>query len=204
MAGAAEILSVRHLEDILDVFCDAFAGYPVMQYVLGPGGDEAARLRKLIGYFVLRRVRLGGPLYGVRAPDGTLAGVATVTIPVEPETPPDLISERDRLFSEVGLECGQRHEAYAAAAKFFGSLGPHHHLNMLGVRRSWHGHGLSRPLVDAVCDLSAADSSSSGVSLTTETPANVKLYEHFGFEVVGTSRVSDAFQTWGLFRRAAR
>jgi GNAT superfamily N-acetyltransferase len=196
-----EVLSLRHVEEILDVFCDAFAGYPVMRYVLGADGDEAARLRHLIGYFVLRRVRLGGPMYGVRGADGALAGVATVTIPAEPEMPPDLYTERDRLFAEIGAECGQRHETYAAAAKLFDHVGPHHHLNMLGVRQASHGQGLSRPLIEAVCSLASTHANSGGVSLTTETPANVKLYQHFGFEVVGQARVADTFETFGLFRR---
>ena len=199
-AMPVDVLSVRHFEDILDVFCDAFTGYPVMRYVLGPGGDDNARLRKLIGFFVLRRVRLAGPLYGVRADDGALAGVATVTIPSEPEMPPDLITERDRLFADLGADCGARHEAYAAAAKLFGTVGPHHHLNMLGVRHAFHGHGYARPLLDAVFLLAQAHAQSNGVSLTTETPANVKLYEHFGFEVVGEARLAD-FTTWGLFKR---
>ena len=196
-----EVLSARHFEEILDVFSDAFSGYPVMQYVLGPGGNEAVRLRQLIGYFVLRRVRLGGPMFGVRSGDGTLAGVATVTVPVEPELPPDLFTERDRLFAEIGADCGQRHDAYAAAARVFGSVGPHHHLNMLGVRHAFHKQGYSRPLLEAVFDLANRHVHSTGVSLTTETPANVKMYEHFGFEVIGAARVADAFTTWGLFRR---
>jgi hypothetical protein len=37
------------------------------------------------------------------------------------------------------------------------------------------------------------------VSLTTEVPQNVRLYEHFGYEVVGHARVSPELETWGLF-----
>jgi GNAT superfamily N-acetyltransferase len=56
---------------------------------------------------------------------------------------------------------------------------------MLGVRRAWHGRGVGRLLLNAVSDLASADARSSGVSLTTETPENVKLYEHCGYSVVG-------------------
>jgi GNAT superfamily N-acetyltransferase len=195
-----DVLGPGDTPAILDVFCDAFADYPVMRYVLGPDGNTPSRLRQLIGYFVLRRVRLGGPLFGARMGDGTLAGVATMTVPIESVAPPDLLAARDRVFDALGQECRARHDAYARAATLFGSIGPHHHLNMLGVRHAWHGKGVGRLLLNAVADLATADARSSGVSLTTETSENVKLYEHCGYEVVGEARVADSFQTWGLFR----
>jgi GNAT superfamily N-acetyltransferase len=195
-----EVLGPEDVPAILDVFCDAFAEYPVMRYVLGPGGNSPSRLRQLIGYFVLRRVRLGGALFGARAADGTLAGVATMTAPVESVAPPDLLAARDRVFDALGHDARLRYEAYAKAATLFGSIGPHHHLNMLGVRRAWHGQGLGRQLLSAVSDLANADSQSSGVSLTTETSENVELYEHCGYTVIGEARVAEAFDTWGLFR----
>ena len=195
-----EVLGPDDVPAILDVFCDAFADYPVMRYVLGPEGHSPSRLRQLIGYFVLRRVRLGGPMFGARTADGTLAGVATMTVPVESVAPPDLLAARDRVFEALGQDCRARHDAYAKAATLFGSIGPHHHLNMLGVRRARHGQGVGRRLLTAVSDLANADPRSAGVSLTTETRENVKLYEHCGYEVVGEARVADSFQTWGLFR----
>jgi GNAT superfamily N-acetyltransferase len=194
------VLALADVPEILDVFCDAFADYPVMRYVLGPGGNTQPRLRELIGYFVLRRVRLGGPMFGVRAPDGTLAGAATMTVPVEPVAPPDLLAERDRVFEALGHDSRGRYDAYAKAATLFGSIGPHHHLNMLGVRHAWHGQGIGRVLLDAASDLAGADPNSTGVSLTTELETNVKLYEHCGYEVVGEATVGDTFQTWGLFQ----
>ncbi|HXT71434.1 MAG TPA: GNAT family N-acetyltransferase [Vicinamibacterales bacterium] len=196
-----EVLGPEDVPEILDVFCDAFSDYPVMKYVLGPGGNTHARLEKLIGYFVARRVRLGGPLFGLRDPGGTLLGVATVTVPIESEPPPDLLLTCDRTFESIGVECRARHENYAAAAALFGGLGPHHHLNMLGVRRIHHGRGLGRPLIEAVLDLARKHTSSTGVSLTTEVDDNVRLYEHFAFEVVGRAQVDGAFETRGLFWR---
>jgi len=195
-----EVLGPEDAPAILEVFCDAFADYPVMRYVLGPGGNSPSRLRQLIGYFVLRRVRLGGPLFGTRAADGTLSGVATMTVPIESVSPPDLLAARDRVFDALGRDCRIRYDAYAKAATLFGGQGPHHHLNMLGVRHAWHGKGVGRRLLDAVADLANSDPGSGGVSLTTETRENVKLYEHCGYEVVGEARVADEFQTWGLFR----
>ena len=39
-----EVLGPQDVPAILDVFCDAFADYPVMRYVLGPGGNSPSRL----------------------------------------------------------------------------------------------------------------------------------------------------------------
>jgi hypothetical protein len=38
------------------------------------------------------------------------------------------------------------------------------------------------------------------VTLNTEDPNNLKLYEHFGYEILGHVQVSEALETWGLFR----
>ena len=203
MKTDVEVLGPEDEPAIVDALCDAFAGYPVMRFVLGSAAENDVRLQTLIGLFVHRRVRLGGPLYGIRVEDGTLAGVATMTAPVESDAPEDLLRRRDRTFEVLGPDCRVRYEAYANAAKLFGDVGPHHHLNMLGVRRAHQGLGLARPLLQLAIARADADPRSSGVSLTTETEANVQLYEHFGFQVVGTARVSGEFQTWGLFRSAS-
>jgi hypothetical protein len=49
--------------------------------------------------------------------------------------------------------------------------------------------------------MSRARPDSTGVSLSTEREGNVGLYEHCGYEVLGSARVGDAFTTWSMFRR---
>jgi hypothetical protein len=61
-------------------------------------------------------------MFGARASDGTLAGVATMTVPVESVAPPDLLAERDRVFDALGQDCRERHDAYARAATLFASV----------------------------------------------------------------------------------
>jgi ribosomal protein S18 acetylase RimI-like enzyme len=77
---------------------------------------------------------------------------------------------------------------------------PHHHLNMIGVRRTHFGRGLGGQLMDAVHELASADAASYGVSLNTESESNVALYEHLGYQLQGRARVSDDLQTWAFFR----
>ena len=188
------------LEDVVDVMFDAFHDYPVMRFVVGAGhSDYDDRLRKLIGFFVFRRVRHGGPLFGIRDGDRVVAAAAC-TRPVEPETPADVSTCRDAVWRDLGDETRARYDAYAAATKPFFTTEPHHHLNMIGVRHSHMGRGLARPILEAVAGLSLADPGSHGVSLTTELPKNLTLYEHFGYRVVAHTRVSPDLETWGLYR----
>ena len=186
--------------EVVDVLVDAFADYPVMRYVLGADGTTRDRLTKLIGFFVFRRIQLGGPMLGVRAADGRLVGAAVMTLPSEPEPSRAVFAERDRTWAALGDDCRERHDAYGGVAKQFLPTQPHHHLNMLGIRHAEHGKGVARPLLAAVHQLAADDPHSAGVSLSTELSKNVQLYEHFGYRVLGSGWVEDAFETWGLFR----
>ena len=53
--------------------------------------------------------------------------------------------------------------------------------------------------MDAVWEQSRLDPASRGVSLTTEKPANLSFYEHFGYRPAGQARV-DTLDVWGFFR----
>jgi GNAT superfamily N-acetyltransferase len=189
--------------DIVDVMADGFFGYPVMRWVAESGGaaaDLPARERRLVDLFVRRRILRGGPAFGVFRGD-QLAAAAIVTLPHEPEPPPQVAAMTDETWRALGDEARLRYEAYAAAANLFESIGPHHHLNMIAVRPAFAGQGLARPLLEAVRALAEADPGSAGVSLTTEKPRNVELYRHFGFDVLAEAEPCDAFKTWGMFQR---
>jgi GNAT superfamily N-acetyltransferase len=196
-----ERLSDKDFDDVVDVLADAFSNYPVMRFVLGPGGNTGPRLAEMIGFFVFRRIRLGGPMFGVRDQTGALVGASVMTLPAEPEPPADVLHRRDEVWNSLGQDCRERHDVYGAHAKTVLVSEPHHHLNMIGVRHSHHGRGLARPLLEAAIEIAARDAKSAGLTLTTETPANVRLYEHFGFEVFGHVEIATGLETWGLFRR---
>lgn len=196
------------LDDVVDVFGDAFAGYPVMRWTVGGQGDIgdiAARERRLVRLFVTRRVARGGPMYAVSNRDNStgknIEGAVLLTLPVEPP-PPDIVAEMSaQAWRELGDEARLRYDQYAAASNFFTALPPHHHLNMIGVRPAAKGTGLGRLLLDHVRALAEADPQSAGVSLTTENLRNVELYRHFGYEVVGEGEFAPGMPTWGLFWR---
>jgi GNAT superfamily N-acetyltransferase len=197
----AVALTPEHVEDVTDVMTDAFLDYPLMPWVVGPEGDVAGRIRRLIAFFIKRRVVKGGPMLGVFE-DDRLVAAAALTVPVEPAPPPGITALEIEVWRTLGEDSRQRYQAYAdATAKFFIGLGPHHHLNMIGVLASHKGRGLARPLLEAVQRMSDADANSSGISLTTERERNVTLYQHFGYSVIAQNDVKQApFCTWGLFR----
>ena len=186
--------------DVVDVLADAFRDYPVMRWVVGPDGDVPARVRRVIELFVSRRVMRGGPMFGVFDAD-RLVGAAILTLPVEPEPPSGVNALADAAWRDLGEAARGRYQVYAdTTSPFFAGVGPHHHLNMIGIRASHAGRGLARPLLEAVHEMAHADPQSAGVSLTTELARNVTLYEHFGYGVIAHTEVGQALETWGLFK----
>jgi GNAT superfamily N-acetyltransferase len=197
-------LTAERAPEIIDVFCDAFRAYPVMTHVAGPfDGAGDARLRALIALFVMTRVHRDEPLLGVAGDDGLLIAAATMTLPGEREMPEAVQAHRARTWAALGDAAHEKHAAYANAAGGLAVTAPHHHLNMIGVRHEFMGRGCARALLDAVHALAAADPRSAGVSLSTELPKNVALYQHFGYGVVGHAQVTPELETWSLFRPTA-
>ena len=189
---------------VVDVMCDAFRDYPVMRFVLGNAieGPDDPRLRALVGLFVRARELRGEPMFALLEGDRAV-GAATGTLPGTRPPSEAFVQLRERVWSELGPEPRARYEAFATAGEPFYPREPHHHLNMLGVRRSHAGRGLARPLLEAVHALADADPNSTGVTLSTEDPKNVPLYEHFGYVVQGHVAVGDGLESWVFCRRKA-
>ena len=198
-------LAFDNVVEIVSVISDAFRDYPVMRWVAGAdapalGAPYDVRLHRLVQLFVSARAYRNEPLMGVRDERRVLIAAAVMSFAPSADPPPTFIALRESIWAELGAEARGRADAYADASSFFGALGSHHHLNMIGVRRTHQGLGLGRELLGAVHKLADADPQSTGVSLTTELSENVKLYEHFGYRVVGHKRVGPGLETWGMFR----
>jgi GNAT superfamily N-acetyltransferase len=202
-AATAVPLTPDDVGEIVTVFSDAFRDYPVMRFVLGSSGLYDQRLRRLVELFVSGRTSRNEPMFGVRDAAGALVAAVTTTLPVSPPAPSTFLTMREAIWTELGADARARYDAFTGATQGSAIVAPHFHLNMIGVRRAQQGTGLARVLLEAVHDLSASEPRSTGVSLTTELPANVTLYERFGYRVRGHARVSDALETWTLFRAAS-
>ena len=200
-------LSFDHVVEVVSVLSDAFQDYPVMRYVLGPdipagGAPYKVRLHRLVQLFVSARAYRDEPMMGVRDDSGALVAAAVMSLPQSSNPRPAFIALREAVWAELGDDARSRYDAYMQAATFFAASPPHHHLNMIGVRRAQQRLGLARELLEAVHQLASADARSAGVSLTTERAENLPFYERFGYKVAGHARVGPDLDTWGLFRDA--
>ncbi len=195
---AVRRLHPREADEVVDVLHEAFFDYPVMRFVLAESGAYDRELRALISFFVAARVHRDEVLLGIDDGDG-LSAVALVSYPGR-KAPAAVAADRERLWAELGSEARLRYESFGAACAPLEVDAPHIHLHMIGVRDRSRGRGLGRALLESVHDLSARDPVSTGVTLTTELPANVPLYEHFGYELVGSAAVEGELTTWGFFR----
>jgi GNAT superfamily N-acetyltransferase len=199
-ASPVSRLSEAQVSQAVNVLCDAFHDYPVMRYVIGPAGDDYdRRLHTLIIFFVMARVWRDEPILGI-SNGSALVATAILTRPGKQQPPAELAQLRETVWRELGDAARSRYEAFGEATRKFDISQPHYHLNMIGVRRSHHGKGLSRQLLDAVHAMSRNDPVSHGVTLTTEDFRNVSIYEHFGYEGVGHVRIDAKLETWGFFR----
>lgn len=193
-------LSAGDRDDVVSVLSDAFRDYPVMRFVLGSQRDYAARLERLMTFFVMARVLRRETVLGVRTPSG-LQAAALISYPGGGPSPPELDRLREETWASLGDAARSRYEAFGAVTARFTVESDHIHLNVIGVRSSAQGQGVGRAVLAAVHDLSASRPSSTGVTLTTELESNVALYERFGYEVIGSAPVASAFTTWAMFRR---
>jgi ribosomal protein S18 acetylase RimI-like enzyme len=201
MPGPA--LAVLHLgpeaeDDVVDVLTASFAGYPVMDFVLGAEGG-AADLRALVGFFVAARLLRREPTLGVPTERG-LAAAALVSFPVHRPPPRALALRREALWAHLGPEARARYESCGAVWSGLMPRGRYVHLNMLGVASAHRCQGLARLLLDEVHTLAEDVPGCEGVTLTTEEPANVPLYEHAGYRVVATRSIIPGLPTWVMAR----
>lgn len=189
---------------LTDALAEAFHDYPVMRFVLGSGDDYRGRLRRLVGFFVSARALRDEPMLGVEAdaPAANLVAGALVSFPGERESHPELGALREEVWAELGSNARTRYETCGRVWKPLLSVDvPHIHLNMIGVRPAWAGRGLGRRLMDHVHAMSRERPRSEGVTLTTEDPDNVGLYEHLGYRLLGHARIAPGIETWSFLRR---
>jgi len=199
---AVTVLPTDRSDAVVTVLCDAFFDYPVMRYVLGDAPGYPTRLRTLMGLFVAARLSPTGLLLGAHDADGTMVAAAAIDLPGDRVLSPSFEQRRKETWAELGREAEARYAAYGQASHEFDHGAHHHHLGMIGVRATHQGSGLSRALLEHLHALADADADSAGVSLTTELPRNIGLYQYFGYEITGHARVSPELETWSFFRPA--
>lgn len=191
-------LSRQEKEQAVDILASAFFDYPVMRYILKDSdqlyGDH---LEALLGLFCETRLTREWPLLGVEA-ESKLVAIAGVNEPIIKPWPQQLQTIYEELKNTIGSQAIMRLEHYDHIAHEPES--PHYYLGIIAVHPDSQGQGYARKLIDEIQRMSESEPVSTGVSLSTENPQNVSIYEHMGFEVFAKSQVFDDLYTWGLFR----
>jgi ribosomal protein S18 acetylase RimI-like enzyme len=185
---------------VVAVLAEAFGDYPALRYVIGPAGAEfQERLAALLGFFVAARRARGEPVLGVRSGEAW-AAVALATLPDAATPPAALGKARERTWALLGSDARARYEELGERWAGLAVREPHVHLNLVGVRKADRGRGLGAALVGAVVELSHTHPTSRGVSLSTETEANVAFYRALGFELRGAFEAGPGVRSWVMFR----
>lgn len=201
MAAGATVVGIPRdrAGEAVGVLARAFAGDPLMRYLFGDR-DEAfgAQVRGFFRFTCEVNLQLGWPLLGV-VPRTRLAGVACVSTPDAREWPESLTAMYRALTREIGSAAQARVERYATLADRHLPDRPLFYVSVVGVRPESHRCGYGRLLLDEVHARAAAHPTAVGVGLDTENPANVALYERFGYHVVARDRLDD-LDVWCMFR----
>jgi ribosomal protein S18 acetylase RimI-like enzyme len=177
----------------------AFHDDPLMRYLFGAAGAAYSdHLRALFRFSCAVRLLLDWPLLG-SVKDGRLLGVLGVTEPEDKPWPSTLQSVYDQFKAVVGPAASRDLEGHAALTDAHRPKAPHHHLGVLGVHPEGRGKGHTRALLDAFHALADAHPASTGIATDTENPANVPMYEHFGYRVVAQEHIGPV-HVWCLFR----
>jgi len=192
-------LDKQHVPDVVDVLCDSFFDYPVMRFVIDSEINYSHRLRILMNFFVMARILRKETIIGIRDLS-TLDGVALISNPDNSINPPELKELRDQVWSELGSHSRFNYKNFSDVGEKLQIKVPHIHVNMIGIKLSAQGNGLGRKLMEYVHFISSNDSTSNGVSLTTEDPTKVSFYEHLGYQIIGHSLITPQLKTWSFFR----
>lgn len=183
--------------EIISVLSASFHDYPVMRFVLRTSGEEYERqLEALIGFFCDIRFVRDWPVLAVLESDG-FAAVALINDPVAEPAP--LPREQLRqVRAKIGEDAFRRLVAYEKKSSESEPTDPHYFLGMIGVRPDHQGKGYAGVLLNSVREMSEAHPRSGGICLSTETPANVPLYERFGYRVISETDIEE-LHSWCMF-----
>lgn len=178
-------------EDVVDVLCEAFYDYPVMQHIAdGLSDDYVARLRALIGFYVDLRFIRQWPVLGVYDNLDVVA-VALVNEPVDAAWIEESSGVIDTLHDCLGESAYQRMVEFEQASSESEPDFPHYFLGMIGVLNGSRGKGYAYHLMQHVVGLSESDKRSRAVALTTESEKNIAYYQRFGFQLVSETKVGN-------------
>jgi ribosomal protein S18 acetylase RimI-like enzyme len=183
-------LTRAHVGQAGGVLARAFQKDPLLCYYI-PGASERRESTHYLWEFVVHYGVLCGEVY---APSSKLEGVAVWFLP---ESSKENLGKEGRsgswkLLSKLGIETVSRMKT---VNKYISSIRkrhvPFHHLylSVIGIDPSFQGRGYASRLIRPM--LAQADQWCLPCYLETHDPENIPIYERYGFELVGRSRIPD-------------
>jgi len=187
------------VEEAVAVLTAAFWDYPMTRHFFADAGEAyGEHLAEMCRLSCALRLLVDWPLLGVED-DGKLVGVACLATAEDIHDVPELKAMEEQLIAQVGPQATERFGAYSKAKDANLPAGKHWYLTMIGVDPDFHGKGCGGMLLRHIHEMVKADSSLTGIGLDTQSPGNVALYEHFGYEVTAKTTVGDV-DMWCMFR----
>lgn len=163
-----------------------------------PGGDTVGRLTRMFSRSVLETLRAGGHVWLAEdAGDGELLGAAVWQGPGERRrvlselrSTADHLRVYGRRFSDAVVTDRAADEARPRV--------PHWYLAAIGTDPAARGRGAASALIRH--RLAVADSGGHGTYLESSSPANVPIYQRFGFIEIGTIPARGTAPLIGMWR----
>ena len=145
---------------------------------------------------------VAGSVFAVKS-GHILAQSRGIALWISPKPPP---MDRDavvRLIEEtIPLQRQEKFWSHMEDQTAYALEEPHWQLPFIGVDPTWQGKGLGSALLRA--GLERCDEDGQRASLAASTPANVRLYKRFGFEIVGESMLGDEIPITHMVRDPVR
>jgi GNAT superfamily N-acetyltransferase len=191
-------ISRERLPETARMLTKGFIDDPLMRYLFAAQDDYPERLREFFRYNCEIHAEMSWPLVGVE-PCTRLAGAVAAASPEERPWPEELNQRYARFTARLTKPALDRIERYADRTNKHFPDQPLFYIGMIGVRPQSQGQGYARLLLEEIHRRSEAHPRSTGVALDTENPANVPLYQGFGYQVVAKVKLDD-FDVWCMFR----
>jgi ribosomal protein S18 acetylase RimI-like enzyme len=194
------LLTLSDVEEAAQVISQAFVDDPLISFILP---FRVTRIKTLLKFFRVygeisiknkRGYGIGEPLQGVAYWEFPGQESMSVSLKSLGKFLPLLFTMYPIGYFRASAALNQlelMHKKYADE--------PHFYLDNLGVLASARGKGLSSKLIRPFLEM--ADSQKVIAYTDTVTPANVPLYEHFGFECVEQSHIPSMGITVFALRR---
>jgi ribosomal protein S18 acetylase RimI-like enzyme len=194
------ITNAAQLANVAAVFSAAFHDDPGLQYLCRhefPG--YAARLSAWMRAMLNLQLANQQPLLGIRH-HGDYVACATLTLPDTKLATSSLVRWLWESFRGCGASSVWHTLSHIQSISRYLPQLSHVRLEFIAVHPAHQGKGYARLLLDEIHNLSQRHSISTGVWLETANPANILLYEKFGYHVTGCIQLSSVVTSTTMFR----